>query len=70
LKARGLLPKFDAALDAFLHRGGRTLRGEIPALVHDLRAAGYALDYLFHARQAGQAIQTRPGSRGRAHGET
>jgi histidyl-tRNA synthetase len=47
LKARGLLPKFDAALDAFCLVEDETLRGESLRLVHDLRAAGYALDYSF-----------------------
>jgi histidyl-tRNA synthetase len=47
LKARGLLPPFDAALNAFCVVEDETLRGESLRLVHDLRAAGYALDYSF-----------------------
>jgi histidyl-tRNA synthetase len=45
LKARGLLPAFDAALDAFCLIEDETLRPESLKLVHDLRAAGLAVDY-------------------------
>ncbi len=45
LKARGLLPKFDAALDAFCLIEDESLRGESLRLIHDLRASGYAVDY-------------------------
>jgi len=45
LKARGLLPKFDAALDAFCLIEDEALRGESLRLIQDLRGAGYALDY-------------------------
>jgi histidyl-tRNA synthetase len=45
LKARGLLPQFDAALDAFFLIEDETLRGESLKLIHDLRAAGLAVDY-------------------------
>jgi histidyl-tRNA synthetase len=47
LKARGLLPKFDAALDAFCLIEDEALRGESLRLIQDLRAAGYAVDYAF-----------------------
>jgi histidyl-tRNA synthetase len=45
LKARGLLPKFDAALDAFCLIEDETLRGASLKLVQDLRSAGLAVDY-------------------------
>jgi histidyl-tRNA synthetase len=45
LKARALLPQFDAALDAFCLIEDETLRGESLKLIHDLRAAGLAVDY-------------------------
>jgi histidyl-tRNA synthetase len=45
LKARKLLPKFEAALDAFILIEDETLRADSLKLVHDLRAAGYAIDY-------------------------
>jgi histidyl-tRNA synthetase len=47
LKARGLLPKFDAALDAFCLIEDEALRGESLKLIQDLRDAGCAVDYSF-----------------------
>ena len=45
LKDRGLLPKFDAAVDAFCLIEDESLRSESLKLIHDLRAAGLAADY-------------------------
>jgi len=45
LKARALLPGFDAALDAFCLIEDETLRADSLKLVQDLRAAGFAVDY-------------------------
>jgi len=45
LKARGLLPKFDSTMDVFVLIEDENLRGISLKLVHDLRAAGYAVDY-------------------------
>jgi histidyl-tRNA synthetase len=45
LKARGLLPAFDAALDVFVLIEDEALRNRSLKLVHDLRAAGHAVDY-------------------------
>jgi histidyl-tRNA synthetase len=45
LKARALLPQFDAALDAFCLIEDENLRAESLKLIHDLRAAGLAVDY-------------------------
>ena len=45
LKARGLLPKFDAALDVFCLIEDETLRPQSLKLVQDLRAAGSIVDY-------------------------
>ena len=45
LKARGLLPKFDATTDVFVLIEDEKLRPQSLKLVQDLRAAGYAVDY-------------------------
>ena len=45
LKARGLLPKFDATTDVFVLVEDEALRSVSLKLVHDLRAAGYAVEY-------------------------
>ena len=45
LKARGLLPKFDGALDAFCLIEDETLRPESLKLITALRASGLAVDY-------------------------
>ncbi len=45
LKARGLLPKFDAPMDVFVLIEDEALRPVSLKLVHDLRAAGYAVEY-------------------------
>ena len=45
LKARGLLPKFDATTDVFVLIEDETLRPQSLKLIQDLRAAGYAVEY-------------------------
>ena len=45
LKARGLLPKFDSQMDVFVLIEDEALRPISLKLVHDLRAAGYAVEY-------------------------
>jgi histidyl-tRNA synthetase len=45
LKARGLLPKFDAAVDVMVLIEDENLRAQSLKLAHDLRAAGYAVEY-------------------------
>src|SRR5229473_194916 len=45
LKARGLLPPFDSALDAFCVVEDERLRAESLKLIQDLRWAGLAVDY-------------------------
>jgi histidyl-tRNA synthetase len=45
LKARGLLPKFDATTDVFVLVEDESLRPVSLKLVHDLRAVGYAVEY-------------------------
>jgi histidyl-tRNA synthetase len=45
LKARGLLPKFDATTDVFVLIEDESLRKPSLRLIHDLRAADYAVDY-------------------------
>ncbi len=47
LKARGLLPKFDAALDLFVIIEDESLRPDSLKLITELRAAGVAVDYSF-----------------------
>jgi histidyl-tRNA synthetase len=45
LKARGRLPKFDSHMDVFVLIEDETLRPVSLKLIHDLRAAGYAVEY-------------------------
>jgi len=45
LKARGLLPKFDAGTDVFVLIEDENLRPQSLKLIHDLRAAGLAVEY-------------------------
>jgi histidyl-tRNA synthetase len=47
LKARGLLPKFDAGIDAFVLVEDESLRGETLKFIEELRSAGCAVDYSF-----------------------
>jgi histidyl-tRNA synthetase len=47
LKARGLLPKFDADIDAFCLIEDEELRPASLQLIHDLREQGYAIEYSF-----------------------
>ena len=45
LKARGLLPKFDANMDVFVLIEDESLRAQSLKLVQDLRAGGFAVEY-------------------------
>lgn len=45
LKARGLLPQFDAGVDVFVLIEDETLRPQSLKLVQDLRAAGHGVEY-------------------------
>jgi len=45
LKARNLLPPFDATTDVFVLIEDESLRPQSLKLIHDLRAAGFAVDY-------------------------
>lgn len=45
LKARGLLPKFDGGLDAFVLIEDEVLRPQSLKLVQDLRSVGYVVEY-------------------------
>jgi histidyl-tRNA synthetase len=45
LKARGLLPKFDANVDVFILIEDETLREPSLKLIQELRAAGFAVEY-------------------------
>jgi histidyl-tRNA synthetase len=45
LTERGLLPKFDSPMDVYVLIEDEALRAQSLKLVHDLRAAGYAVDY-------------------------
>ena len=47
LKARGLLPKFDANVDVFVLIEDEKLRPQSLKLVQDLRATGFAVEYFF-----------------------
>jgi histidyl-tRNA synthetase len=45
LKERGLLPKFDSPMDVYVIVDDEALRPQSLRLVHDLRAAGFAVEY-------------------------
>jgi len=45
LQARGLLPKFDSQMDVYVLIEDEALRPISLKLVHDLRQAGYAVEY-------------------------
>src|SRR4030095_8073753 len=45
LKARGLLPKFDAGLDVYCLIEDESLRVDSLKLIEDLRVAGFCVDY-------------------------
>jgi histidyl-tRNA synthetase len=45
LKARGLMPQFDSQVDVFVMIEDEALRPASLKLLHDLRAAGYAVEY-------------------------
>ena len=45
LKERGLLPNFDSPMDVFVLIENESLRPHSLKLIHDLRAAGYAVEY-------------------------
>jgi histidyl-tRNA synthetase len=47
LKARGLLPKFDAGVDVFCLIEDETLRADSLKLITELRAAGKVVEYSF-----------------------
>ena len=47
LKARGLLPKFDAGIDAYCLIDDEELREPSAHLIHELRGQGYAIEYSF-----------------------
>ena len=47
LKARGLLPKFDAGVDMFCLIEDETLRAESLKLITELRGAGKVVEYSF-----------------------
>jgi histidyl-tRNA synthetase len=52
LKARGLLPKFDANVDVFILIEDENLRAPSLKLVQDLRLAGYAVEYSLTAAKS------------------
>lgn len=52
LKARNLLPKFDACTDVFVLIEDETLREPSLKLIHDLRGAGFAVEYSLTATKA------------------
>ncbi len=65
LKARGLLPKFDASIAAFCIIEDETLRAESLMLIQNLRAAGFAVEYSLTPakpdRQFKRALELRTG---------
>jgi histidyl-tRNA synthetase len=52
LKARNLLPRFDAGIDVFCLIEDESLRGDSLKLISHLRAGGFAVDYSFTPMKA------------------
>jgi histidyl-tRNA synthetase len=66
LKARGLLPKFDAGVDVFCLIEDEALRAALAQAHHRTAFCGQGGGVFLHATQAGQAVQARDGvERGR-----
>jgi len=57
LKDRGLLPKMDGELDAYVVIADEALRKEALALIHQLREAGIAIDYALTPAKVGKQFQ-------------
>jgi histidyl-tRNA synthetase len=66
LAARGLLPKFDAAVDVFCLIEDESLRSESLQLITDLRAAGKVVEYSFTALKSDKQFK-RAVEMGAAH---
>ena len=64
LKARGLLPKFDAAVDVLILIEDETLRPDSLKLVQDFGIRRSRRGILADPHQTGQTIQTRAGIEG------
>jgi histidyl-tRNA synthetase len=58
LTARGLLPKPVSELDGFVVIADETLRSEALKLIHQLRDAGFAIDYALTPAKVGKQFQT------------
>ena len=58
LKDRGLLPKLDWGLDAFVVIADESLRSAALKLVHDLRDAGVSADYSLTPAKVGKQFQS------------
>ena len=67
LKARGLLPKFDAGTDVFVLIEDEALAAAIAQARAGFARGGLRRGISADARQAGQAIQTRAGIEGGLH---
>ena len=57
LKARGLLPKFDSPMDVFVVIEDENLRAISLKLIHDLRAAGFAVEYSLTPAKADKQLK-------------
>jgi histidyl-tRNA synthetase len=62
LKDRNLLPKADWGLDCYVVIADESLRGEALALIHQLREAGFAIDYPFAQANVGKQFQAASGT--------
>jgi histidyl-tRNA synthetase len=62
LKDRGLLPKADLALDAYVVIAGESLRPQTLKLIHELRDAGIAVDYSLTPAKVGKQFQAADAS--------
>ena len=62
LKDRGLLPKLDWALDAYVVIADESLRPQTLKLIHELRDAGIAVDYSLTPAKVGKQFQAADAS--------
>lgn len=62
LKDRGLLPKADWALDAYVVIADESLRPQTLKLIHELRDAGIAVDYSLTPAKVGKQFQAADAS--------
>jgi histidyl-tRNA synthetase len=58
LKDRGLLPEIKSEFDCYVVIADETLRGQALELIHELRDAGFAVDYALTPAKVGKQFKT------------